>query len=166
MHKAFIWWWIWYVAKRLQSAAGEQSKWRQTKNNKLATVALKSLPTAWIEWAVCVCEMQWVKKIPNENSYFFFVAFCVCINNLVLADFTLKYLPNEPIYDHFLCILRAEASSKPPLQHAARPIILCVNICKAIDQQQKRKSAKNICFEIDIFIWKRKSNPCFAHKRM
>lgn len=36
--------------------------------------------------------------------------------------------------------------SKHPLQHAARLIIVCVNICKAIDQTWRNTNAHNTCF--------------------
>lgn len=43
-------------------------------------------------------------------------------------------------------IIFSRDHSKQPLQHAVRLIIVCVNICKAIDQIWRNKNAQNTCF--------------------
>lgn len=84
-------------------------------------------------------------EIPKRKLLLFLPFLCIR-TNLVLPDFTLKYLLNGPFYGDFCCCCTTQTFNHCNI---LRPATLqwCVNICNAIHQNREDSSvrAQNIC---------------------
>lgn len=82
--------------------------------------------------------VQWTLEIPKRKLLLFLPFLCIR-TNLVLPDFTLKYLLNGPFYGDFVVVVQHKHSNHC---NRLRPATLqwCVNICNAIHQNREDSS--------------------------